>query len=106
MRSSRRPCRRCVAPRLPSLRSARLSTGVSNSGSKDGISLEILHMTKREELERAVATLTAEEYREFRQWFLEREWEQWDQQIEEDSRAGKLDFLVREALEAKEQGKL
>jgi hypothetical protein len=63
-------------------------------------------MSKLEELERAVSALTAEEYREFRQWFLERDWEQWDQQIEEDSRAGKLDFLIREALEAKQQGKL
>jgi hypothetical protein len=63
-------------------------------------------MTKVEELERAVASLTAEEYREFRRWFLERDWEQWDQQIEEDSRAGKLDFLVGEAFEAKKQEKL
>ena len=63
-------------------------------------------MTKLEELERAVTSLTPEEYREFRQWFLERDWEQWDQQIEEDSKAGKLDFLIREALEAKQQGKL
>jgi hypothetical protein len=70
------------------------------------MSLEVLSMTKLEELERAVTSLTAEEYREFRQWFLERDWEQWDQQIEEDSRAGKLDFLIREALEAKQQGKL
>jgi hypothetical protein len=62
-------------------------------------------MTKVEELERAVASLIAEEYREFRRWFLTREWEQWDQQSEEDSRAGKLDFLVREALEAHQQGK-
>jgi hypothetical protein len=63
-------------------------------------------MTKVEELERAVASLTAEEYREFRRWFLEHDWEQWDQQIKEDSRAGKLDFLVREAFEAKKQEKL
>jgi hypothetical protein len=70
------------------------------------MSLEVLSMTKLEELERAVAALTAEEYREFRQWFLERDWEQWDRQIEEDSRAGKLDFLVGEAFEAKKQGKL
>lgn len=63
-------------------------------------------MTRVEELERAVISLTAEEYRKFRQWFLERDWAQWDQQIEEDSRAGKLDFLIREALEAKQQGKL
>jgi hypothetical protein len=70
------------------------------------MSLEVLNMTKVEELERAVASLTAEEYREFRRWFLERDWEQWDRQIEEDSRAGKLDFLVREASEAKKQGEL
>ena len=63
-------------------------------------------MTRLEELERVVASLTEEEYHEFRQWFLERDWEQWDRQIEADSRAGKLDFLVREALEAKQQGKL
>ena len=63
-------------------------------------------MTKVEELERAVTSLTAEDYCEFRQWFLERDWEQWAQQIEEDCRAGKLDFLIREALEAKQQGKL
>jgi hypothetical protein len=63
-------------------------------------------MTKVEELEMAVASLTEEEYRAFRRWFLERDWEQWDKQIEEDSRAGKLDFLVREALEAKKEGKL
>jgi len=63
-------------------------------------------MTKVEELERAVAALTAEEYREFRRWFLESDWVKWDQQIGEDSRVGKLDFLVREALEAKKEGKL
>ena len=63
-------------------------------------------MTKVEELAKAVASLTAEEYREFRRWFLERDGEQWDQQIEEDSRTSKLDFLVREAFEAKEQGTL
>ena len=63
-------------------------------------------MTKVEELERAVAALTPGQYREFRRWFLERDGEQWDQQIEEDSRAGKLDFLVREAFEATQSGQL
>ena len=63
-------------------------------------------MTKLEKLEMAVASLSEEEYGEFRRWFLERDWEQWDRQIEGDSRAGKLDFLVQEALEAKKEGKL
>jgi hypothetical protein len=70
------------------------------------MSLEGLRMTKREELEMAVASLSEEEYGEFRHWFLERDWGKWDRQIEEDSRAGKLDFLVKEALDAKKEGKL
>jgi hypothetical protein len=70
------------------------------------MSLEVLRMTKLEELEMAVASLSEEEYGEFRRWFLERDWEKWDRQIEEVSRAGKLDFLVKEALEAKKDGEL
>lgn len=54
----------------------------------------------------AVASLPEEEYCEFRRWFQERDWEKWDRQIEEDSRAGRLDFLAKEALEAKKEGKL
>ena len=38
----------------------------------------------------------------FRQWFLEEDWKRWDEEIEEDSKSGKLDFLIREAREAKE----
>ena len=63
-------------------------------------------MTKVEELERVVASLTVEEYDEFRRWFLENDWEKWDKQIEEDLRAGTLNFLITEALEAKKGGKL
>jgi hypothetical protein len=70
------------------------------------MSVEVWQMTRLEELERAVASLTEEEYRQFRHWFLERDWERWDRQIEADSRTGKLDFLVRAALEAKKEGRL
>ena len=59
-----------------------------------------------EKLEKAVTALPAEEYRRFRRWFMEQEWEEWDRQIEADSKAGKLDFLVREAQEAKETGRI
>jgi len=31
----------------------------------------------------------------------EKEWERWDKEIAADSEAGKLDFLMREALDAK-----
>ena len=58
-------------------------------------------MARVEELEMAVDSLTPEEYNRFRRWFLERDWEKWDQEIEEDAEAGRLDFLVREAAEAR-----
>jgi hypothetical protein len=63
-------------------------------------------MTSVEELESAVDSLTAEEYTRFRRWFLDRDWEKWDREITEDAEAGRLDFLVREAMEAKNRGKL
>ena len=63
-------------------------------------------MTRLEELETAVDSLTSEEYARFRRWFLDRDWEKWDQEIAEDAEAGRLDFLVREAVEAKNRQKL
>lgn len=50
-----------------------------------------------EEIEQAVDSLSYKEYAEFRRWFLERDWEEWDGEIAKDSDSGKLDFLVREA---------
>ncbi|MEQ8167518.1 MAG: hypothetical protein ABRQ38_01365 [Candidatus Eremiobacterota bacterium] len=34
----------------------------------------------------------------------EADWEQWDKQIEEDSKSGKLDFLIEQARAAREEG--
>ncbi|MFH1909153.1 MAG: hypothetical protein ABIL11_17525 [Chloroflexota bacterium] len=55
-------------------------------------------MTKVQEIQAAIESLPREEYVHLRQWFSEREWEQWDKQIEADSEAGKLDFLIKEAF--------
>ena len=63
-------------------------------------------MTRIEEIESAVASLPMEEYRQFRVWFLERDWAQWDKQIEADSGSGKLNFLIKEAKEEKNRGDL
>jgi hypothetical protein len=63
-------------------------------------------MTRIEEIMNAVVSLPVDEYRKFRDWFLERDWEQWDKQIQTDSKSGKLDFLVKEAMKEKGQGKL
>jgi hypothetical protein len=63
-------------------------------------------MTKIEELEDQVASLPREEYSQFRRWFFDRDWAEWDREIEEDSAAGRLDFLVNEAATAKRDGTL
>lgn len=59
-----------------------------------------------EEIKNAIVSLPTDEYRQFRDWFLERDWEQWDKQIQADSESGKLDFLVEEAMDEKSRGKL
>ena len=59
-----------------------------------------------EEIKNAVNSLPVTEYRQFRDWFLERDWAQWDNQIQADSESGKLDFLVEEAMDEKNRGKL
>ena len=63
-------------------------------------------MIRIEEIKNAIVSLPTDEYRKFRDWFLERDWEQWDKQIQADSESGKLDFLVEEAKNEKNQGKL
>jgi hypothetical protein len=63
-------------------------------------------MTKIEELEMAVSSLPEEDYSRFRQWFLERDWERWDREIEADAASGKLDFLLREVAEARKNNRL
>lgn len=63
-------------------------------------------MNKIEEIEQAVADLPDGDYRVFRQWFMNRDWEKWDHQIEDDSKGGRLAFLLDEARQAKQNGEL
>ena len=63
-------------------------------------------MTKVQEIQATIESLPREEYVRLRQWFSERDWEQWDKQIEADSEAGKLDFLIKEAFDEKAKGRL
>jgi len=63
-------------------------------------------MRTLEEVEMAIANLPEEDYRQFRRWFWETDWERWEEQIGEDSKAGRLDFLVKEAMNAKKGNKL
>ena len=63
-------------------------------------------MLSVEEIKSAIASLSQEDYTRLRDWFSERDWEKWDEEIERDSAAGKLDSLVKEAVAEKNQGLL
>jgi hypothetical protein len=55
-------------------------------------------MTTIEEIEKAVAELPADQLLQFRLWFAEFEAARFDQQIEQDAKAGRLDQLAKQAL--------
>ena len=63
-------------------------------------------MSKVEDIQAAVESLSENEYRRFRTWFSEREWQKWDNQIQRDSELGRLDFLIDEAVEEKAKSQL
>lgn len=67
---------------------------------------EVISVSSVEAIQSAIASLTPEEYTRLREWFIERDCEQWDKQIEEDAQSGKLDFLIAEAMAEKAQGHL
>ena len=51
-----------------------------------------------------IESLPKEDFYRLRDWMLERDWEKWDREIEEDSKNGKLNFLIKQALDEKRQG--
>ena len=58
------------------------------------------------DIQEAIRVLPETEYVQLRKWISELDWERWDSQIEADSEAGRLDFLIAEAREAGERGAL
>jgi hypothetical protein len=61
------------------------------------------------EIKQDILALPEADYAELMVWLdelCERKWNEWDRQIEADSKAGRLDFLATEALEAKRNGTL
>ena len=57
-------------------------------------------------IQEEILALSETDYQQLKQWLNELDKDEWDRQIEADSNAGKLDFLIAEALEAKEKGTL
>jgi hypothetical protein len=63
-------------------------------------------MTKVERIERAIEQLSRFEFTQLRDWILERDWQSWDAQIEQDASAGKLDELIGESQEDYRAGRI
>jgi len=63
-------------------------------------------MSTVEEIKTAIDSLPVDDYVQLRDWFTEKDWENWDRQLEQDVRAGRLDFLAKEALEEKAERRL
>lgn len=61
-------------------------------------------MTKVEAIEREVEALNSEEWAAFRAWFVERDWQAWDEELKRDVAAGRLDKFADEALAEFERG--
>ncbi|MBN8729509.1 MAG: hypothetical protein J0L64_03140 [Acidobacteria bacterium] len=54
-------------------------------------------MSRVEQIEQAIDSLTPEEFRSLAEWVRERDQELWDRQMDKDAAAGKLDALFAEA---------
>ena len=63
-------------------------------------------MTTLEEIQVAIQSLCPKEVAYLKEWISELDWDNWDREIEKDSDAGKLDFLIDEALAEKAQNQL
>jgi hypothetical protein len=59
-----------------------------------------------EQLQVEIEALPESDFARLRKWFIDRDWDRWDRQLESDVAAGKLDFLLVEAASAKTQSLL
>ena len=57
-----------------------------------------------EEIKEAVKNLSPEDLGVFRKWFWEFDQERWDQEIEEDVKAGRFDSILREVDRGAHEG--
>jgi hypothetical protein len=62
-------------------------------------------MISVEVLEEQITALDNASFAKLRDWFIEFEQSRWEKQIEADSNAGKLDFLIDVALAEHQAGK-
>jgi hypothetical protein len=63
-------------------------------------------MTKLQLIQTEIKTLTNDEFTHLKNWINEFDAQQWENQIEEDSNLGRLDFLIEESLLEKSKSQL
>ncbi|NOK59560.1 MAG: hypothetical protein GFH27_549285n84 [Chloroflexi bacterium AL-W] len=63
-------------------------------------------MTTVEQLQIEIEALPEQDFLRLRHWFAEKDWERWDEQLENDVATGKLDFLLDEAATSKAKNTL
>src|SRR3954453_22122150 len=56
-------------------------------------------MTRVETIEREIQNLSKEEFEELREWLLEKDWQRWDRQNEEDATTGKVEKLFKSSAQ-------
>jgi hypothetical protein len=61
-------------------------------------------MSNLEQIEAAILSLPLNEFERLRLWFLDLDYERWDEQIGQDIEDGKLDALAQEAIAEFEAG--
>lgn len=55
-------------------------------------------MSNLEQIEAAILSLPSNEFERLRLWFLNLDYERWDEQLEQDIAEGKLETLAQEAI--------
>ncbi len=63
-------------------------------------------MTTVNDIKAAIESLSRKEFMQLMQWIHDKEMQQWDMQLAQDSAERKLNFLVKEASEEEEKGTL
>ncbi len=61
-------------------------------------------MSNLEQIEAAILSLPSSEFEQLRLWFLNLDYERWDEQIEQDIVDGKLEAFAQEAIAEVESG--
>jgi hypothetical protein len=61
-------------------------------------------MSNLEQIEAAILSLPSNEFEKLKQWFLDLDYERWDEQLEQDIADGKLEAFAQEAIAEFEAG--